>query len=252
MASDRHAITCRHCGALLGRINRGDRNARRGVATRIVTAAPGVRRSMIAAGHWLTGQPVMLWPAAFFVWGFVDSPLDTIGQETGFRWTAQRKRAALLLAEDEMSDAEIAETLGIARSTLSTWKVRPEFAAQVGDYVGELQSRMLRYRIAKKRERVKTLDVLHAKLLTVIEERAEEGMAAPGAGTGLIVRQLKMIGAGRDAEMVEEFAVDNGTIRQIMAIEEQAAKELGQWVEKQQYEDITRVVEIVGVDAEAI
>lgn len=43
MASDRHAITCRHCGAVLGRINRGDRNARRGVATRIVTVLPGVR-----------------------------------------------------------------------------------------------------------------------------------------------------------------------------------------------------------------
>ena len=54
------------------------------------------------------------------------------------------------------------------------------------------------------------------------------------------------------AELVEEFAVDAGTIRQVMALEEQAAKELGQWVEKQQFEDVTRVVEIVGVDAEAI
>lgn len=212
---------------------------------------------MMSAGHWLTGQPVeargdALRPAAFFVWGSMASPLDTIGQQSGFRWTAQRHRAALLLAEDELSDADIADQLGIARSTLAGWKTRPEFAAQVGDYVGELQARMLRYRIAKKRERVKTLDTLHAKLLTVIDERAEEGMHAPGAGTGLVVRQWKMIGVGRDAEVVEEFSVDNGTIRQIMAIEEQAAKELGQWVEKQQYEDITRVVEIVGVDAEAI
>ena len=43
MPNDRHAVTCRSCGVLLGRINRGDRNVRHGVATRIVTAAPGVR-----------------------------------------------------------------------------------------------------------------------------------------------------------------------------------------------------------------
>lgn len=169
------------------------------------------------------------------------------------RWTQQRSKAALLVAEDELSDEEIAKEIGVTRQALAGWKRHPEFAAMVGDHVGQFQAVMLRLRIAKKRERVKVLDELHTKLLTVVEERAREyaGVAAGGA-TGIVVRQVKQLGSGPFAQIVEEFAVDTGTIRQIMALEEQAAKELGQWVDKSQIENLTTVVEIVGVESDAI
>lgn len=43
MPSDRTAARCRHCGAVVGWVNRPDRPARRGPSARILTAAPGVR-----------------------------------------------------------------------------------------------------------------------------------------------------------------------------------------------------------------
>lgn len=150
-----------------------------------------------------------------------------------FRWTKPKERAAVLLAEDELSDVEIAEQVGVNDATIWRWKQYPEFAARVGDHVGQLQAAMLRYRVAKKRERMRVLDELHTKLLTVIDERAVEyENDAPGAGTGLVTKTYRMIGTGREATLVTEWGVDNTTVRQILSVEEQAAKELGQWVEK--------------------
>lgn len=176
-----------------------------------------------------------------------------------FRWTQQRSKAALLVAADELPDEEIAKEVGVSRQALAAWKTHPDFAAMVGDHVGQFQAGMLRLHIAKKRERVKVLDEMHTKLLTVVEERAADyaaqaisGDVPAGGGTGLILRQIKQIGSGHDAQIVEEFGVDTGLIREVRALHEQAAKELGQWTERSQVETFTTVVEIVGVEAEAI
>jgi transcriptional regulator with XRE-family HTH domain len=191
--------------------------------------------------------------------------------------TEARARAAVLLAEDDLTDEQIAAMVGVTRRTLARWKTNADFAALVGDHVGELQAAMLRLTVAKKRERMKVLDRLHEKLLTVIDERAEEyaalaeqqaaepdtkrvyrqvfggsGTVPAGGGTGLIVRQLKVVGAGPMAREIEEFAVDTGLVREIRAVHEQAAKELGQWVERSEVDQRTTMVEIVGVDTEAI
>lgn len=176
--------------------------------------------------------------------------------ESAFRWTAQRHEAARLLAENDLAEHEIADRLGITRQTLWRWKQDSAFAAQVGDNIGQIQAAMMRHAIAKKHRRLAILDDLHDKLLTVIDERAADyaaqaqtGDVPAGGGTGLILRQIKQIGSGRDAQIIEEFGVDTGLVREIRAVHEQAAKELGQWVDKSQVEDVTRVVEIVGIDA---
>ncbi len=173
-------------------------------------------------------------------------------QDVGFRWTSQRHQAAVLLAENERSDQEIAACLGIGRTTLSRWKTDSEFAAQVGDHIGEIKARMLRRAIAKKERRIDVLNALHEKCLTVIAERAGKNPGVAGDQTGLMVRQMKQIGSGRDAQVIEEFAVDASLIARIQSLHEQAAKELGQWQDKLQVEGLTAVVEIVGVDADAI
>lgn len=188
-----------------------------------------------------------------------------------FRWTMQRERAAVLLAENDLSDAQIAESVGTGRSTLSTWKRRPEFMARVGEHVAALTASVLRYRIAKRRHRVRTLDELHDKALDVIRLRAERygamlgddpevvaiqaarsisGPVAPGeAATGLLVEKEAVNNAGH---RTVEWSVDAALVREIRAIQEQAAKELGQWVERSEGELTTRMVQIVGVDADAI
>jgi hypothetical protein len=91
--------------------------------------------------------------------------------------------------------------------------------------------------------RLKVLDTIEQKILDVIEDRASayDNSEMPGGHTGIVVRQYKMVGSGRDAELVEEYAVDTATLRELRATHEQAAKELGQWTEKHEHSgSITR------------
>lgn len=181
--------------------------------------------------------------------------MNRLPKNTQFRWTATREAAALLLAEDEISETQIADQLGICRKTLYSWRQHPEFSARVGDHVGRLQAAMLRYRVAKKRHRMKTLDDMHGRLLTIVEERAAEyrsltesrksdpvsasdldhfigRRAIPAGGeTGLIVRKVKQVGL----LVVEEFAFDESVWSAVLATEKQAAQELGQWTEKHEH-----------------
>lgn len=155
---------------------------------------------------------------------------DKTGQEW---WTQKRARAAALAAEDVLADAEIARKVGVARSTLSEWKARPEFAARVAEHVEALEAAVSRYRIAKRRERVKVLDDLQTRYLTLLDERGEamEG-EVPGGGTGTMARQVKQIGAGDNATVITEYVVETGISHEIRALQKQAAQELGQWSEK--------------------
>jgi hypothetical protein len=188
-----------------------------------------------------------------------------------------------MVAADEMPDVAIADAVGISVRTLHRWKREPEFAALVGDHIGQIQASMLKFAIAKKHKRIEVLDRMHSNLLTIIDERAthyadldaelaaqeatkrdmkrvasqmfggtEETVVPPGGRTGLVVRQLKQVGSGMSAKTVEEFAVDVGTIKEIRGLHEQAAKELGQWVDKTEIGGQVSVVRIVGADVESI
>ena len=173
-------------------------------------------------------------------------------QKRPWVWTPQKYKAALLVAENDLSQEKISVEVDVARETLRRWIAEPEFQQQVGDYIGEIQAGMLKLSIAKKHVRLKELDTLKQKLFTVLEERGEEldGQSG-GAGTGVIVKRIKAVGTGQNQTIVEEFEVDAGTIKTIMSLHEQAARELGQWVDKSQVETETRVVEVVGVDPDA-
>lgn len=203
--------------------------------------------------------------------------------ESGFPNSSPKTRAAVLVAEDELTDEAIAATIGITRRTLTNWKRTPEFAALVGDHVGQIQASMLKFTIAKKHKRIAVLDGMHAKLLTVIDERAahyddlthtlndqapdkrhmkqvasqmfggtEETVVPPGGRTGLVVRQLKQVGSGMSAKTVEEFAVDTGLIKEIRGLHEQVAKELGQWVDRQEVAGQVQMVRVIGANMDEL
>ena len=55
---------------------------------------------------------------------------------------------------------------------------------------------------------------------------------SPVVKSGYLVRTIKIIGSGRNQEVVEEYAFDAALARERRATAEQAAKELGQWVDK--------------------
>lgn len=199
------------------------------------------------------------------------SAQESAKEGTPFRWTAAKARAAVLLAEDERTDVEIAAEAGVHVATLWRWRQHPDFAARVGDHVGRLQAGMLRYRIAKKRERMRVYDGMLSDALEIVasrkrrytaeltaqakvtpirdgvdEEDIRTRVVPDEAATGWIVETEKVNAIGI---RTTEWAFDGGLWRAVESVSEQAARELGQWVEKAEIGGMTTVVEIVGVDA---
>jgi transposase-like protein len=169
------------------------------------------------------------------------------------RRTEKRVEAAALLAQDELTDEEIAQRVGVARQTLTRWKVEPDFLDMITEHTARVQSAMLRLDIAKRHKRVEKLDILHEKSWSVIEARAAAmPNDAPGTKTGLLVHQVKQVGAGPSATIVDEYVVDTALMKEIRAIQEQAAAELGQKVDKVAVTGDVIVRRYVGVNPEDV
>lgn len=153
-----------------------------------------------------------------------------------FVWTKAKAEAAVLLAENTLPALEIAARAEVTDRQLRTWKQHPEFRERVEAHVAEFEAATLRYEISKRRRRVAALDDRWHRMARVIEARAE-AMAdeAPGTDTGLLVRQIKVVGAGKSQQTIEEYVVDAALLRELRATEEQAAKELGQWADKHEH-----------------
>lgn len=165
-----------------------------------------------------------------------------------------QKKAAVLLADDHQTDEQIAQELGITRRTLAYWKNEPEFISAVEAAKKEIRDRIMSTGIADKANRIASYNERWQKMHQIIDERAIElqGLCA-GSGTGLLVRQVKQVKVleartnvprefdemseddfipTRQTKAVEEFAVDTGLLNEMRQLEIQAAKELGQHVEK--------------------
>ena len=81
---------------------------------------------------------------------------------------------------------------------------------------------------------------MHEKILILIDSRANNpGMASiPGGPTGLLVKTSKVVRVGKELRVYEEFKADVGLLRELRAIEEQTARELGQWREKREFSGV--------------
>jgi hypothetical protein len=141
-----------------------------------------------------------------------------------------------MVAEDRHPDWKIAELIGISESALTKWKRDKAFAARVAEIAQSLSDRSLKYAMARRERRIQVLSDMHERILTVIDERAADESMAAAAGykTGLLVRTYKSIGSGDNAYKVEEYTADVQLLREIRAIHEQIARELGQWTEKRE------------------
>jgi hypothetical protein len=137
---------------------------------------------------------------------------------TGF-WTHRTEQAALLVAEDQLTDDAIAARLRINKVTLERWKQRTDFRARTQEHIAERQNR------------VNALNERWRLMQQVIAARAaDESMTGAGHETGLLVRTYKP-GKYRN---VEEYRFDAALLAELRAHELQAARELGQLVEKRE------------------
>jgi hypothetical protein len=164
-----------------------------------------------------------------------------------FRWTEGRERAAALLAEDRLSDEDIANLVGITRQALQKWKARPEFMARVDGIVEKIRIAVEAEGIANKVNRVALLNDMWRRQQAVIAARAGEYAHIPGGDTGLLVRTVNIakvyeVGDPDDERMnptketilVEEYAVDTGLLKEMRETAKQAAIELRQWTEQRE------------------
>lgn len=148
--------------------------------------------------------------------------------------TKQQVKAVHLVVDDSLTDEEIAAQVGITRRQLSRWKRNPLFVDEVTRVVAKFDEQLLRIGVATRRRRVEALNDRWHRMQEVIDARSSDPSTTeiPGADTGLLVRQYKGVGRGADFQIVEEYAVDTGLLREMREHERQAAAELGQWVEK--------------------
>lgn len=148
--------------------------------------------------------------------------------------TKQQVKAVHLVVDDTLTDEEIAGQVGVTRRQLSRWKRNPLFVDEVARVVSKFDEQLLRIGVATRRRRVEALNNRWHRMQEVIDARASDTSTSeiPGADTGLLVRQYKGVGRGADFQVVEEYAVDTGLLREMRELERQAAAELGQWVEK--------------------
>lgn len=143
-------------------------------------------------------------------------------------WTASKRRAAVLVAEDELTDHEIAAEVETSRTVLWRWKITPEFAAAVAAHVEEQGAAAARYAIARKTRRLKAMDDRWRRLQQVMIERGEAMAGVPGGSTGLLVRRVRSVGTGDQQVVVEEYELDGVLLREAREHEKAAAVELGQ------------------------
>jgi len=115
-----------------------------------------------------------------------------------FRWTGAARKAAVLVAEDQISNAAISQACLISPRTLSTWKQHPDFRAEIEKHKLLTAEDINAFSIARKIERVRALDTIHTKL------------------TGLV-------GTAKEP--------DPAYLKEVREYQRQAAIEVGQWQE---------------------
>ena len=165
--------------------------------------------------------------------------------------TIRQEKAAMLVAEDQLTDEEIAHECAITRRTLATWKTQQLFIDRVRTAGAELTEAAMRHGVARRDRRLAALQKVHKRLLAVIEARATDPdlQAIPGGSTGLIVRK-PVVSMGTIAGY--EYAVDTGTIAELRKVQEQVAKELGQSIERHEHRVIGSMQDLTDAELAAI
>ena len=134
-----------------------------------------------------------------------------------------------MVAEDVLSDEEIAASLGVSRMTLHNWKKKPEFAAEVHLHKESFKDRALTEGFADKRERLRVLNMLSTG---VLHELAEAG--------GFSREEVKIAANG---EHVSYQVHDKAKFDTMRGLLDDIAKEMG---------DRKTVAELTGKDGEAL
>lgn len=143
---------------------------------------------------------------------------------------ARKEEAARLLAEDDLTDEEIARRAGITRRQLTTWKQDPSFRQAVNEHVALIRDQILSRGYARVEKRVQLLDTNLRRLEAIVEAQREnpDVRGHPGADTGLIFYKEIPTRTGK----AEEFFVHTALLAEERALLSDIAKHTGQWIDR--------------------
>jgi len=149
----------------------------------------------------------------------------------------RREHASQLLAEARFNHKKIAELVGVSLASITKWKRRPEVKERIAELVASYTEKVFNEGLALKANRLAELSEMHEKALTIIAERAADPdlAAIPGGKTGYVMRSTKVVGK----QVYVSYNVDTKLMKEIRAIEEQYARETGQWQERIEVEDVS-------------
>jgi hypothetical protein len=112
-----------------------------------------------------------------------------------------------------------------ARAAASRLLTKSNVRARVAELKEEFSRSIVAATIAEKSVRIAILDDFRHRMQRLFEARAVDMADVPGGDTGLIVRQIKSIGFGKQAKVIEEYAFDAALVREARATLEQVAEE---------------------------
>ena len=140
------------------------------------------------------------------------------------------ERAAWLVAEDNLTDEEIAAEVKITRRQLTNWKLRPDFSARVSWHIAQITERVLSSGYCRTDKRVALLGKNIKRLEAVVAAQAQDPRVSdqPGAETGLITRKDIPTRFGT----IQEYGVAVGILAEERALLKHIAQEAGQWTER--------------------
>jgi DNA-binding CsgD family transcriptional regulator len=147
-------------------------------------------------------------------------------------------RAAILLAEDELSDTEIAQCVGITRRTLMRWKKQASIQQKIDEQLTLSKQESERQMLVERQIRIAAMEARLNELEDIIWGRAHslEMRGVPGGSTGLL-RRRKICFKPHGGLPVYAYELDTALLREERRLLVAVAKAVGQW-QKPKYQPI--------------
>ena len=151
----------------------------------------------------------------------------------GFKWTPEREHAACLLAMG-YDYSSVARQIGVTSTTVKKWYLSEPFRARTVELRTVARQALFNVAITDKQQRVDVLGAVQQRILRLIEARAAapEMQNVPGGDTGLLTVELKSMGTGPTAQLVEDYKFDKPLVDALLNVQKHAATELGQLTDR--------------------
>lgn len=151
------------------------------------------------------------------------------------------------------TDSQVAEAISTTRRSITRQAVtmfRRRHAAELAVQVAEVERQVTDYAIAHKVNRIAALNDRWQRAHDLIEARAADTRYdEPGYKTGLMVHQLKSVGGGEYATIVDQYVTDTALLAEMRNIEHAAAEELAQLPKAETHlqQNIVLIRQVIGV-----